>query len=198
MYRLCACSVLSNSLGPHGLQTTRLLWPCSFTRQEYWIGLHFLLQGIFPTQRLNLYLLLHLHWQVDSSPLSHRRRNTMMNKMHVLFIVWEINCLEWCVLWPFFNTHFTLWHAHLLSHGQLFCHPIDWDPPGSFVHRNLQARILEWVAILFSRGFSPPRDQTSVSCVSCIGRQILLPPSHLGSPLSHHDRVIYTCVFVHT
>ena len=77
-------------------------------------------------------------------------------------------------------------------------HPIDWGPPGSFVHRNLQARTLEWVAILFSRGFSPPRDQTSVSCVSCIGRRILLPPSHLGSPLSHHDRVtIRVCLFIH-
>ena len=33
-----------------------------------------------------------------------------------------------------------------------------------------QARMLEWVAISFSRGYSRPRDQT---CVSCIGRQIL-------------------------
>ena len=34
-------------------------------------------------------------------------------------------------------------------------------------------RILEWVAVVFSRGPSPPRDQTHVSCVSCIGRQVL-------------------------
>ena len=33
----------------------------------------------------------------------------------------------------------------------------------------LQARILEWGAIAFSRGSSPPRDQTQVSCSSCIG-----------------------------
>ena len=32
---------------------------------------HFLLQGIFPTQGLNLHLLLLLHWQADSLPLSH-------------------------------------------------------------------------------------------------------------------------------
>ena len=38
------------------------------------------------------------------------------------------------------------------------------------VHRILQARILEWVAISFSRGSSRPRDRT---CISCIGRQIL-------------------------
>ena len=38
-----------------------------FSRQEYWSGLHFLLQGLLPTQRLNPHL---LHWQVDSLPLS--------------------------------------------------------------------------------------------------------------------------------
>ena len=48
------------------------------------------------------------------------------------------------------------------------CDPMDCSPPGSSVHGILQARILEWVAISFSRGSSPPRDQTQVSCVSCI------------------------------
>ena len=38
--------------------------------------------------------------------------------------------------------------------------------PGSSVHGVLQARILEWVAILFSRGSSWPRDQTQVSCIT--------------------------------
>ena len=47
------------------------------------------------------------------------------------------------------------------------------DPMDYTVHGILQARILEWVAFPFSRGSSPPRDQTHVSCVSCIGRQIL-------------------------
>ena len=40
-----------------------------FPRQEYWRGCHFLLQGIFPTQRSNPCL---LHWQVDSLPLRHQ------------------------------------------------------------------------------------------------------------------------------
>ena len=43
--------------------------PMRFPRQESWSRLHFLLQGIFPTQWLNLHL---LHWQVDSLPLSHQ------------------------------------------------------------------------------------------------------------------------------
>ena len=42
-----------------------------FSRQEYWSGCHFILQGIFPTQGLNLGLLCLLHWQGDSLPLCH-------------------------------------------------------------------------------------------------------------------------------
>ena len=38
------------------------------------------------------------------------------------------------------------------------CKPMDCSPPGSSVHGILQARILEWVAIPFSRGSSQPRD----------------------------------------
>ena len=40
-------------LRPHGLQPTRL-WSMGFSREEYWSQCHFLLQGIFPTQGLNL------------------------------------------------------------------------------------------------------------------------------------------------
>ena len=46
------------------------------------------------------------------------------------------------------------------------CNSMDCSPPGSSVHGILQARILEWVAISFSREFSWPRDRTSISCVS--------------------------------
>ena len=45
------------------------------------------------------------------------------------------------------------------------CKPMDFNLPGSSVHGILQARILEWRAIPFSRGSSQPRDQTQVSCV---------------------------------
>ena len=46
--------------------------------------------------------------------------------------------------------------------------PMDCSPPGSSVHGILQARILEWAAMLSSRGSSRPRDQTGVTWVSCI------------------------------
>ena len=45
------------------------------------------------------------------------------------------------------------------------CDPVDCSFPGSSVHGILQARILEWVAISFSRGSSWPRDWTSISCI---------------------------------
>ena len=41
------------------------------------------------------------------------------------------------------------------------CDPMDYK-----VHGILQARILEWVAIPFSRGASQPRDRTQVSCIA--------------------------------
>ena len=40
-----------------------------FSRQDTGVGCHFILQGIFSTQGLNLYLLCLLHWQVGSLPL---------------------------------------------------------------------------------------------------------------------------------
>jgi len=46
------------------------------------------------------------------------------------------------------------------------CNPVDYSPPGSSVRGIFQARILEWVAISFSRGSSQPRTQTQVSCIA--------------------------------
>ena len=61
------------------------------------------------------------------------------------------------------------------------CHPMHCSLPGSAVHGIFQGRIPEWVAIPFSRGSSPPRDQTWVSCI--VGR-FLTHLSHQGSPWS--------------
>ena len=46
--------------------------------------------------------------------------------------------------------------------------PMDCSLPGSSVHGIFQARVLEWVAISFSRGSSQPRDWTQVSCIAGI------------------------------
>ena len=61
------------------------------------------------------------------------------------------------------------------------CSPKDCSPPGSSVYGIIQARILQWVAMPSSRGFSKPRNQTSISQVSCIGRQVLWHQRHQRS-----------------
>ena len=55
-----------------------------------------------------------------------------------------------------------------LSHVRLFATQTPWDcsPPGSSVYGILQARILEWVAISFSKGSSWPRDRIQVSHIA--------------------------------
>ena len=63
---------------------------------------------------------------------------------------------------------------------------MDYNLPGPSIHGILQARMLEWVAMPSSKGSSGPRDQTQVSCSSCIagrffiaeplGREILINP----------------------
>ena len=54
-----------------------------------------------------------------------------------------------------------------------YCNAMDCSLSGSSAHGIFQGRILEWVAILFSRRSSQPRDHTRVSCIFCTGRQIL-------------------------
>ena len=66
-------------------------------------------------------------------------------------------CLEW--------TFMSQEHVHTQSLSYVWhCDPMDCSPPSSSVHGIIQAKLLEWIAIFFSR------DQT---CVSCIGRLIL-------------------------
>ena len=67
----------------------------------------------------------------------------------------------------------------VLSTALTVLDPMDSSPLDSFVHGILQARILEWVAILSSRGSSRPRDPTWVSYVA--GRIFTAEP--LGKPI---------------
>ena len=66
---------MSNSLLPHGPHQAPLC-PWNFPDRNTGVGCHFLLQGIFPTQGSNLWL---LHWQADSLPLSHLGRPRKAN-----------------------------------------------------------------------------------------------------------------------
>ena len=68
------------------------------------------------------------------------------------------------------------------------CNPMDCSLPGSSVHGIFQTRILEWVAISFSRGSSPPRD--NLGLLHC--RRFLYQLSHWGFP-GGSDRKISAC-----
>ena len=103
----------------------------------------------------------------------------------------------------------------LLSHlsCQTLCNPMDCSSPGSSVHGISQARILEWVAMPFSRGSSQARDQTHVSCLAgeffthwatweaCDDCKLIISYSkyilHWNmNPASHQGRVCVVCVCV--
>ena len=68
---------------------------------------------------------------------------------------------------------FNDWRIFSLMHGSIVsqscpthCIPMNYSLPGSYLHGIFQARILEWVTIPFSRGSSPPGDQTQVSWIA--------------------------------
>ena len=73
--------------------------------------------------------------------------------------------------------------------------PMDNSLPGFSVPGISQATILQWVAISFSRGSSLPRDQTHVSCISCIGRQILYHWATWESPYEYSINIYCILIF---
>ena len=88
------------------------------------------------------------------------------------FVPWFLNNFYQCAVC-----------ANSLQSCPTLCTPMNCTPLGAFVHGILQARMLEWVAMPFSRGSSQSRDRTHISYVSWIGRQVLYHEHHLGSPL---------------
>ena len=72
--------------------------------------------------------------------------------------------------------------AELLQSCATLGNSMDYSPPGSYVHRILQARILEWIAMCSSRASSWPRYQTLISCLLHwqLDSLTLVPP---GKPL---------------
>ena len=84
-------------------------------------------------------------------------------------------------------------HACILSrfnHVRLFAAPWTVACQTLLSMGILQARTLEWVAMSSSMGSSQPREQTHMSYISCIGRYVLYPLSHLGCP-----NQLYACMY---
>ena len=81
----------------------------------------------------------------------------------------------------------------LVAHSCLtLCDPRNCSPPVSSVHGILQARILEWVGILFSRESSQLSDQTSVSCFA---NNFFLPSEPAGEPVYKYNMVQFSLLF---
>ena len=59
------------------------------------------------------------------------------------------------------------------KHRVQVCDAVECSPPGSSIHGILRLRILEWVAIPFSRESSQPRDPTRFSCIAEVKRPLI-------------------------
>ena len=104
-----------------------------------------------------------------TNPLSTQLQFLFFLKTYAFICSTLIYCIPQYVTYCYVEIPFS--SVQSLSSVQL-CDPMDYSPLGSSVYGILQARILEWVAISYSRGSSQPRGQTRVSCVlHC--RQIL-------------------------
>ena len=95
----------------------------------------------------------------------------------------------WVALWSLASWKWK-WSCSVVSNSLL---AMDCSPPGSSVHGILQARILEWVAISFSRGSSGPRDWTQVSHIAgrcfnlCDTREALIYKNTVSQKTSYRD-----------
>ena len=128
-----------------------------FSRQECWSGLPFSSPGDLPEPRIK--------------PMS----PALAGGFFTTSVTWEIRIEKRKVKVLVTQLCLTL------------CNPMDCSPPGSSVHEVLQTRILEWVAIPFSRGFSWPRDWTHGSCTA--GRFFTIWPP--GNPLCDSTYLIF-------
>ena len=142
---------------------------------------------IFPKIIMDSMILWFLKWTYYFLKTEGQRTKTKeMECVHPRSVIlWShsnVFLLDWSLIT--FKTH-TLtynctWHQVMLVVGALLdllkvlvthlfltlCDLMDCNPPGSFVHWLLQARILRWVAILFSSGYFQPRDWSRLSSIA--------------------------------
>ena len=114
-------------------------------------------------------------WDVlISGPISDLLNETLWGWDPVISVLTGPPAWFWCTL------GFVL-HAQLFQSCPTLCNPMDCSLPSSPVHGVLQARILEWVAISFSKGSSSPKEWTP-SLASPVLVQGSSPLALLGKP----------------
>ena len=97
-------------------------------------------------------------------------------------------CISSTLFYFILNVYLSVRANSLWSYLTL-CDPMDCSLPGSSVHGISQARILEWVAVSFSRGSSRPRNQT---CISYITGEYYIPIKiNLKNQYSGHVKLNY-------
>ena len=146
---------MSDSLQPYGLLIARLLSPWDSSGKKTGVGCHALLQGIFLTQGSKLCLLLS-QWGSPSQQVQNHEAG-----MEEAVRDKKAGCCSLCkyitILILHYNCNSCVSDSRclvkLLSHVRL-CNPMDCSLPGSSIHGIFQARILDWVAISFSRSSS--------------------------------------------
>ena len=102
-------------------------------------------------------------------------------------------------IYTYINTHVCVCAFLCVLIAQSFptlCDPMGSSLPGTSVYGILQARILEWVAIPFSRGSSQPRDQTWVSCIA--GRLFTVWATREACTNTHTHTHTHTYTHTHT
>ena len=156
-------------------------WSCprGFPSKNTGGDCRFLLQGIFPTQGSNPCL---LQRETDFLPLHHLGKPRRPMKTNDSAQKPSGKEKEFFLIQPFilFSAPLADWmrSTHTESESEFdqsyltLCEPMDCSLPGSTVHGIFQARILQWVAISFSRRSSRPRDWTQVSRI--VGRHFTI------------------------
>ena len=102
--------------------------------------------------------------------------------------IWEINSCNVRMVESSHPVPRTECESEVAQLCPTLCDPMDCSPQGSSVHGILQARILEWAAISFSRGSSRPRDRTQVSHI--VGRHFY-SLSYQGSRLELNRYLLF-------
>ena len=148
-----------------------------FSRQEYWSGLPFSSPGDLPNSGIEPRFPALQADTLTSEPPGKPRRSHSGTESSSPLITWLV--LLATSLHPYGGVGGVLCCAKSLSWVRLFA-TLNCSPPGPFVRGILPARILEWVAMLFSRGSSQLRDWTCASKVSWQVGSVSLAPSRWG------------------
>ena len=145
-----------------------------YWRKYIWKTNHFLFNPslILPfMQQLSNIMLLEVN-MVSLLTKEHKYVHVLYIILYYIFIIFFLllTMFMWILGWFSYLTLIFLlqllrekWNRSVVSDSLW---PIDCSLSGSSVHGIFQARVLEWIAIAFSRGSSRPRDRTQISCIA--------------------------------